>query len=149
PVVATNDNHYVKNGDAEAQEVLLCIQTQTTLDTPNRKLSMIDSPDFYIKSPDEMAGLFIQVPEAIENSVKISDRCNVEITLGKWIMPVLEVPQGKTAAEYITEKVDQGLKERYKVVTAEMKERKDRELSIITGKGYETYILIVADFVNW
>lgn len=149
PVVATNDNHYIKNGDAEAQEVLLCIQTQTTLDTPNRKLSMIDSPDFYMKSPEEMTGLFIQTPQAVENSVKIANMCNVEITLGKWIMPLLEIPDGKTSAEYIREKVDIGLSERYKKITPEIRERADYELSIITKKGYETYILIVADFVNW
>ena len=149
PLVATNDNHYVKNGDAEAQEVLLCIQTQTTLDTPNRKLSMIDSPDFYIKSTDEMTGLFIETPQAIENSVKIAAMCNVDITLGKWIMPVFEVPNGKTSAGYIREKTDEGLKKRYERVTEVMEKRKEEELSIITGKGYETYILIVADFVSW
>jgi len=149
PLVATNDNHYIYNTDAEAQETLLCIQTQTTIDTKNRKLTMIDSPDFYIKSSEEMTGLFVQTPEAIENSVKIADMCNVEIQLGKWIMPEFDVPQEKTAAEYITEKVDQGLIERYKKITPEIKERADYELSIILKKGYETYILIVTDFVNW
>ena len=149
PLVATNDNHYIYDGDAEAQEALLCIQTQSTLDTPNRKLSMISSPDFYIKSQEEMAGLFIQTPEAIENTIKIADMCNLEITLGKWIMPSFNVPEGKTPAQYITEKVEEGLKNRYKTVTQEMKDRADYELSIILKKGYETYILIVADFVNW
>src|SRR3989338_2097568 len=149
PLVATNDNHYINKADAEAQEALLCIQTQTTLDTPNRRLSMIDSPDFYIKSSEEMAGLFIQNPEAIENTVKIAKRCNVEITLGKWIMPEFEVPKEKTSADYIQELVDRGLKERYKTVTKEMRDRAQQELSIIVGKGYERYILIVADFVNW
>ncbi|MGA2911378.1 MAG: DNA polymerase III subunit alpha [Candidatus Levyibacteriota bacterium] len=149
PLVATNDNHYVYSGDAEAQEALLCIQTQTTVDTPSRKLSMISSPDFYIKSPDEMTGLFVQTPEAIENTVKIAAMCNVEIPLGKWIMPVLEVPNGKTAAEYIKIKVDEGLKKRYKEITKEITDRVDYELSVILKKGYETYILIVADFVNW
>ena len=149
PVVATNDNHYIKAADAQAQEALLCIQTQTTLDTPNRRLSMIDSPDFYIKSSEEMAGLFIQNPEAIENTVKIAKRCNVEITLGKWIMPEFEVPKEKTSADYIQELVDRGLKERYKTGTKEMRDRAQQELSIIVGKGYEKYILIVADFVNW
>jgi DNA polymerase-3 subunit alpha len=96
PLVATNDNHYVTSSDADAQEALLCIQTQTTVETKGRKLSMIGSPDFYIKSPDEMTGLFVQTPEAIENTVKIAAMCNVEIPLGKWIMPVLEVPDGKT-----------------------------------------------------
>ena len=149
PLVATNDNHYVYSTDANAQEALLCIQTQTTVDTPGRKLSMISSPDFYIKSQDEMTGLFVQTPEAIENTVKIADKCNVEIPLGKWIMPILEMPDGKTAAEVITAKVDEGLKTRYKTVTQEMKDRAEYELSIIIKKGYETYILIVADFVNW
>ena len=149
PLVATNDNHYIFKEDAEAQEALLCIQTQTTLDTPNRKLSMISSPDFYIKNQEEMTGLFIQTPEAIENTVKIADMCNVEISLGKWIMPIFDVPDGKTPAEYITKKVEEGLKYRYKQITPEMTERADYELSVILKKGYETYILIVADFVNW
>lgn len=149
PLVATNDNHYIFKEDAEAQEALLCIQTQTTLDTPNRKLSMISSPDFYIKNQEEMTGLFIQTPEAIENTVKIADMCNVEISLGKWIMPIFAVPDGKTPAEYITKKVEEGLKYRYKQITPEMTERADYELSVILKKGYETYILIVADFVNW
>jgi DNA polymerase-3 subunit alpha len=149
PLVATNDNHYVNSGDADAQEALLCIQTQTTVDTPGRKLSMISSPDFYIKTQDEMTGLFVQTPEAIENTVKIAEMCNVEIPLDKWIMPLLEVPDGYTAAEYIKLKVDEGMKRRYKVVTKEMTDRVDYELSVILKKGYETYILIVADFVNW
>lgn len=149
PLVATNDNHYIYDTDAEAQETLLCIQTQTTIDTKNRKLTMIDSPDFYIKSSEEMTGLFVQTPEAIENSVKIADMCNVEIQLGKWIMPQFEVPYGKTPADYMTQKVKQGLIERYKKITPAIRERADYELSIILKKGYETYILIVADFVNW
>lgn len=149
PLVATNDNHYVHDADARAQEILLCIQTQTTIDTKNRKLSMISSPDFYIKSSEEMKGLFIQTPDAIENTIKIADMCNVEITLGKWIMPAFDVPNDKTSVEYIREKVSEGLKRRYKVVTKEILERAEYELSVILKKGYETYILIVADFVNW
>ncbi len=149
PLVATNDNHYVKNSDAEAQEALLCVQTQTTLDTKDRKLSMINSPDFYIKTQEEMTGLFVQNPEAIENTVKIAEMCNVEIPLGKWIMPLFEVPGGITAAEYMKVKVNEGLIRRYNTVTNEISERTEYELSIILKKGYETYILIVADFVNW
>ncbi|MBI2613688.1 MAG: DNA polymerase III subunit alpha [Candidatus Levybacteria bacterium] len=149
PLVATNDNHYVYSSDATAQEILLCIQTQTTIDTKNRKLSMISSPDFYIKSQEEMAGLFIQTPTAIENTVKIADMCNVEITLGKWIMPIFDVPNKKEPNEYIQEQVSVGLRKRYKEITSEIKERADYELSVILKKGYETYILIVADFVNW
>jgi DNA polymerase-3 subunit alpha len=149
PLVATNDNHYVNKSDAEAQEILLCIQTQTTIDTKNRKLSMISSPDFYIKSQEEMQGLFIQTPDAIENTVKIAEMCNVDITLGKWIMPVFDVPDKQTPAEYIKQQVEIGLLKRYKVITPTIKERSDYELSVILKKGYETYILIVADFVNW
>ena len=149
PLVATNDNHYVLSEDAEAQEALLCIQTQNFLTNKDRKLTMIDSPDFYIKSPEEMTGLFIQTPDAIKNTVKIADMCNVEIQLGKWIMPIFEVPGGKTPAEYMKLMVKEGLKKRYKKETLEIRNRADYELSIILGKGYETYILIVSDFVTW
>ncbi len=149
PIVATNDNHYIKKDDAEAQEILLCIGTQTTIDTPNRKLSMLSSPDFYIKSPDEMRAMFIDLPQAIENTVKIADKCELEIQLGQWIMPVFKVPEGKTAAEFLSEQVMLGLEERYGEITPERKERAEYELSIITKKGYEAYFLIVADFVNW
>lgn len=149
PVVATNDNHYTKKDDAEAQEILLCVQMQSTINDKNRKLSMIDSPDFYIKSAEEMEKLFEDIPEAIENAVKIGERCNVSIQLGKWIMPIFDVPKGKTAAEHLKQLVDEGLKARYPEVTREIRERIDYELSIITGKKYETYFLVVSDFVNW
>ena len=149
PIVATNDNHYINQQDAEAQEVLLCIQTQTFLNDTNRRLSMISSPDFYIKSKEEMVGLFLQNPQAIENTARIADMCNVEIKLGQWIMPVFEVPENKASGEYFTKRVYEGLKKRYKTVSQEIKKRAEYELSIIIKKGYEKYILIVADFVNW
>lgn len=149
PVVATNDNHYTKPEDAEGQEILLCIQTQTTINDKNRKMSMIDSPDFYIKSAQEMEKLFADIPEAIENALKIADRCNIEIKLGKWIMPIFEVPDDTTTAQYLKKLVDEGLKFRYDKITPEIQERVDYELSIITGKKYETYFLVVSDFVNW
>lgn len=149
PIVATNDNHYVKNGDAEAQEVLLCIQTQTTLTTPNRRLSMIDSPDFYMKSPEEMTGLFVQNPEAIENTIKIANMCNLEISLGKWIMPIFEVPDQSSTGDYLTKLVNEGIEKRYGKISKEKRDRADYELSVILKKKYETYFLIVADFVNW
>ncbi len=149
PLVATNDNHYVKKDDAEAQEILLCIQTQTTITTPNRKLSMIDSPDFYMKTPDEMTGLFIEHPEAVENTVKIASMCDLEISLGKWIMPIFDVPDGSSTSEYLKKKVDEGLVRRYGRITDEARDRVEYELSVILKKKYETYFLIVADFVNW
>ena len=149
PIVATNDNHYINPQDAEAQEALLCIQTQTTLNDKNRRLSMIDSPDFYIKSKDEMTGLFLQTPEAISNTVKIADMCNLEIKLGQWIMPVFDVTDGKNSSDFFREKVTDGLIKRYKSLTPAITERTEYELSIILKKGYEKYILIVADFVSW
>jgi len=149
PVVATNDNHYTRPDDAEAQEALLCIQTQTTLLDKGRKLSMVSSPDFYIKSADEMAKAFADMPQALENTVKIADRCNIEITLGKWHMPVFEVPSDMTTDEYLTQRVEEGIQKRYKEITPTIRERVDYELSVITKKKYETYFLVVSDFVNW
>ncbi len=149
PLVATNDNHYIYKEDAMAQDILLAIQTQRTILDENRTLTMIDSPDFYLKTPEEMTGSFIDYPQAIQNTIKIAEMCNVEIHLGKWIMPVFDVPNDLTPAEYLTKLVAEGLKGRYKEITEEIKERVDYELGIIIGKGYETYILIVSDFVNW
>ncbi len=149
PVVATNDNHYSKSEDAQAQETLLCVQMQTTILDKNRKLSMIGSPDFYIKSSEEMTQAFLDIPEAIENTIKIANRCNVKITLGKWHMPIFEVPEKLTAAEYLKTKVDDGLKRRYGKISEEIKTRADYELSVISKREYETYFLVVSDFVNW
>lgn len=149
PLVATNDNHYIRKSDAEAQEILLCIQTQTTIETKNRKLSMLDSPDFYIKTKEEMNMLFQDIPEALDNTIKITDMCNMEIPLGNWIMPVFKVPDGKISSDYFRDQVYLGLGKRYKEITKEITERTEYELSIILKKGYEKYILIVADFVNW
>lgn len=149
PVVATNDNHYTNKDDAEAQEILLCIQTQTTMEEKNRKLSMIDSPDFYMKSGDEMAAAFPELPEAITNSVKIAQMCNVEITLGKWVMPKYAVPENETLDSYLEKLVWEGAKKRYTEITPEISERINYELSVITKKGYSTYFLTVQDFVNW
>jgi DNA polymerase-3 subunit alpha len=148
-LVATNDNHYIEKDDAEAQELLLCIGTQTTVLDEGRKLSMIDSPDFYIKSAQEMSEAFKDVPEAISNSVKIADMCNLELTLGKWIMPQYEVPKGMTTADYFKELIEERLPQRYPKVTTEIRERINYEIEVILKKGYETYFLTVADFVNW
>src|SRR5258708_872697 len=149
PLVATNDNHYTSKEDAEAQEVLLCIQTQTNLLQKDRKMSMIHSPDFYIKSGDEMAALFMEYPEAISNTIKIADMCDIEITLGKWIMPKYEVPDNLTQEQYLEQLIWEGAKKRYGEITQEIKTRIDYELSVIVTKGYATYFLTVGDFVNW
>ncbi len=149
PLVATNDNHYTNKTDAEAQEVLLCLQTQTTLLDKNRKLSMVSSPDFYLKSSEEMAQEFAELPEAIENTVRIAEQCNVDMTLGRWIMPIFTVPNDLSAGDYLTQLVYEGAKKRYNEITETIKERIDYELSVILKKKYETYFLVVSDFVNW
>lgn len=149
PLVATNDCHYITSEDAQAQEILLCIQTQTAITDGNRKLSMIGSPDFYLRSPTEMIGLFIQYPQAIENTVKIAQKVQLEIETGKWIIPKFEVPQGNTAEEYLRSLVYNNVKERYPNPTAEIKDRIEYELSVIFQKGYTTYFLIVADLKRW
>ena len=110
---------------------------------------MISSPDFYLKTAEEMTNAFLDVPEAVENTVKIADRCSVEIILGKWHMPVFEVPEGLTAAEYLKQEVYEGLGDRFDPITSEIQERVDMELSVILKKKYEMYFLVVADFVNW
>ncbi len=149
PLVATNDIHYINPEDAEAQEILLCIGTQHTMLESRRPLSMISSPDFYMRSSEEMKGLFIQYPEAIENTVKIAQMCNVEIELGKWILPQFEVPDQETPNTYLKKLAKERLLNRTSHVTEDMNKRLDYELNIISNKGYSTYFLIVADFVNW
>lgn len=149
PLVATNDVHYVNADDAEAQEILLCVQTQKTIVEKNRPLSMLSSPDFYMRSDDEMKALFAQYPEAIENTVKIANMCDLELSVGKWILPKFPLPDSDTAESFLEKLIWQRVPTRYKILTEEIKERVKYELDIITKKGYSTYFLIVSDFVNW
>lgn len=149
PIVATNDCHYLKKEDAEAQEILLCIGTQKTILDEHRTLTMIDSPDFYLRSPEEMHELFLEYPEAIENTVKIAEKINIEIETGKWIIPKFSVPQNFTTEEYLRKLVYENLKERFSNPNEEIKKRIEYELSIIFQKGYTTYFLIVHDLKKW
>ena len=149
PLVATNDIHYVDRGDAEAQEILLCVQTQHTILEKNRPLTMIDSPDFYMRSPDEMKELFIQYPEAIENTKRIADMCDLTLDVGKWILPEYPLAQKETPNSYLTRLVRERQGDRYPEASKEVKERIAYELDIIGTRGYATYFLIVQDFVNW
>jgi len=149
PLVATNDLHYVNQDDAKAQDALLAIQTKTVLSDKNR-LSMINSPDYYLKSGKEMKQLFPQLPEAITNTVKIAAKCNLTIPTGKWILPSFTLPKGFVKSEkYLQDLAQKGLNYRYSKITAELKQRLDYELKIICSKGFATYFLIVQDFVNW
>ncbi len=149
PLVATNDIHYLNQDDAYAQEIMLCIQTQRAIFEKERPLSMIDTPDFYFKSEVEMKGSFIDLPEAIENSVKIADMCNVEIPYGKLILPHFETPNGETVEEYLRELTYKNLSRAKEYNEKQVKSRVDYELKVINDKGYAAYFLIVSDFVNW
>jgi len=149
PLVATNDIHYVDPDDAEAQEILLCVQTQHTMVEKDRPMSMLESPDFYMRSPDEMRGLFIQYPEAIENTVKIAKMCDLTLSVGKWILPQYPLEEGETPAVVLEKMVSDRVTKKYAKITDELKERIKYELDIINKKGYSTYFLIVQDFVNW
>ena len=150
PLVATNDSHYVSPDDAEAQEVLLCVQTQKTLSDKNRALSMLSSPDFYIKTPEEMQKAFLKYPEALKNTVAIAEKCHVEIKTGKWILPKYDVPAGFTPDSYLRKLCLEGMKIQISTTPSrEITDRLEYELNIINQKGYPTYFLIVSDFVNW
>lgn len=148
PLVATNDVHYVREEDAEAQDALLAIQTKKLLSDKDR-LTMLDSPDFYLRSQKEMEVLFSEYPDALENSQKIATLCHLEIPLGKWILPSFPIPHGKAPEKYLKELTYQGLEQRFPHSSEEIRKRIEYELEIICEKGFATYFLIVQDFVNW
>ena len=148
PIVATNDAHYIKKEDALAQDSLLCIATGKNI-SDTKRLRFIDTPTFYVRSTDEMMQLFEDLPDAIENSQRIADSCEVEITLDKWFFPEFSLPKGKSAEETLDERVWQGIEKRGVDVTPHIKERLAYELKIIEEKGYSTYFLIVSDMASW
>ena len=150
-LVATNDVHYINKDDAEAQDVLLCIQTGKFLADEDR-MSMKENGEFLdisFKSPEDMAKSFPDVPEALENTLKIAERCNVEIELGNFKFPPFHLPEGYTNESYLRKLIDERLPKTVGTVTAEMKERIEYELQVIKDKGYLGYFLIVQDFVHW
>ncbi|MFH1561653.1 MAG: DNA polymerase III subunit alpha [Patescibacteria group bacterium] len=149
PLVATNDSHYLEKKDAFAQDVLLMINTQTTVKSPKR-LSMMDIPDYYVKSPKEMTDQFAEFPDAIANTQKIADACRLEIEIGKWYFPNFELAKKETPESLLREKTIQSAKEHYgQKLSKEVQDRLDYELEIICDKGYATYFLIMEDFITW
>jgi len=148
PLVCTNDIHYLRKDDSEAQDILMLINTGADINDPER-LSMTQD-DFSMKSPEQMAEEFKDYPEALENTKKIADACNVEIELGKTKLPVFPLPEGKTAEQFLEELCQQGLKTRYgENPDQKVTERLKYELSVIEKTGFAGYFLIVQDFVNW
>lgn len=152
--VATNDCHYLRREDHEAHDVLLCIQTGKTVDAPDR---MKLSGEIYFKSPQEMADLFPEMPEAISNSVDIAQRCEMEIPLGQLRFPVFHLDNGETADDRLRREAQEGLKKRIQELTqrgqaVDRQEYADRlayELDVLCQMGFPGYFLVVADFINW
>ncbi|MSU76016.1 DNA polymerase III subunit alpha [Patescibacteria group bacterium] len=148
PTVATNDSHYVLGGDAEPQDVLLCIQTGKMLEDTDRMNMTMD--DFSMKTGDQMAQELPEDLDAIANTLKIAERCNLELELGKMIIPAFDPPKQKSPQEYLREQVTEGVKMRYgSKPSKEVLDRVEYEMGVIEKMGYESYFLIVADLVNW
>ncbi len=146
-LVATNDVHYTYAEDAEPHDLLLCLQTGKTVNDENRL--RYEGGQFFVKSEDQMRALFMYAPEAIENTQKIADRCNVEIKFGETKLPHFDVPEGYDSWTYLNKLCDDGLKERYPDDDGKLRERLDYELSVIKKMGYVDYFLIVWDFINY
>ena len=149
PLVATNDSHYLKKEDAYNHEVLLCIQTGKRMSDEDRM--KFNTDELYIKSPEEMIDYFKAVPEAIENTVKIAQECNVEFEFGHTILPNYDVPEGfKTHYDYLKKLADDGIKKRYgDNPSQKILDRKEYELGVIQKMGYVDYFLIVWDYVHY
>ncbi|WP_173472959.1 DNA polymerase III subunit alpha [Eubacterium ruminantium] len=147
PLICTNDSHYIYKEDWKAHDILLCIQTGKKMSDPDRM--RYSEGQFYLKSPEEMYEKFKYAAEALENTHKIAERCNVEIVFGEQKIPKYDVPEGYTAFTYLEKLCMDGIKERYSPVTDELKERLKYELNVINNMGYVDYFLIVWDFINY
>ncbi len=146
-LVCTNDVHYTYAQDADAHDILLCIQTGKKVTDENRM--RYDGGQYYLKSPEEMAELFPYAPQALENTCKIAERCNVEIEFGVTKVPHFEVPQGFDSWTYLNHLCNEGMKRRYPDAAEEKKKRLEYELSVIHKMGYVDYFLIVWDYINY
>ena len=151
PLVATNDCHYLYKEDAEAHDVLICIQTQKNVYDEDRM--KYEGGQFYVKSPEEMEEVFHYIPEAIHNTEEIARRCNVEIEFGKYHLPQYPVPEGYTSLSYLNKLCEDGFKKRYEGVDADteasLRERLKYETDTIANMGFVDYFLIVWDYINF
>ncbi len=146
PLVATNDSHYTRRDDAEAHDILLCLQTGTV--TSDQKRMRFHNDEFYLKTPAEMAERFRDFPEAVANTVKIAERCHLELDT-KPLLPRFEVPHGESAEAYLRRLAEEGLKTRYPEMGQVVHDRVETELSVIQDMGYAPYFLIVSDFISY
>ena len=147
PLVVTNDIHYIYPEDAKAHEILLCIQTGKTIDDPTRMV--YEGGQFFVKSPEEMEKLFPYAKDAIANTVKIAERCNLDFTFNQLKLPEFDVPDGYSAENYLKKLCYDGLDRLYDKVTKELKERLEYELGVIIQMGFVDYFLIVWDFIKY
>ena len=146
-LVATNDAHYLTKKDARIQDVLMSIQMGKTVDDPTRM--KFETQEFYIKDADEMAALFPDHPEALENTVKIAERCQVEFEFGKYHLPEFDVPEGYTALEYLQKLCNEGFAVRYPNDDGTVRKRLQYEIDMISRMGFVDYFLIVSDFIGY
>ena len=146
-LVCTNDVHYTYAEDATSHDILLCIQTQKKVQDEDRM--RYEGGQYYVKSPEEMLELFPYIPEALENTQKIADRCHVDIEFGVTKLPRYDVPEGYTSWEYLNKLCYEGLEKKYHPVTEELRERLKYELDTIQTMGYVDYFLIVWDFIKY
>jgi len=148
PLVCTNDCHYLKKEHAQAHDALLCIQTGKTV--ADRDRMRYETPELYVKSPEEMKRLFGHVPGAIENTVRIAEACHLEMEFGKFKLPRFPLPDGyQNPDDYLVALANDGLGKRYKTITPEIQKRLDYELGVIKQMGYAGYFLIVRDFTHF
>ncbi|MCS7082608.1 MAG: DNA polymerase III subunit alpha [Bacteroidota bacterium] len=147
PVIATNDVHYIRPEDHDAQDVLLALQTGKDLHDPNRL--RFEQREFYFKSPEEMARLFQDVPEALENTLRLAESCTFELRFGDVLLPYYELPPGfRSMDAYLEHLAFEGARRRYGEITPEIAERLRYELKVISQMGYAGYFLIVQDLTN-
>ncbi len=147
PLVATQDTHYIKKEDAFYHDVLLAVQTGNKITDDDR--FTLKAGEFYLRPKEEMEKIFQNTPEAIENTGKIAEKCNVEISLGQTLIPKFNVPENETAFSFLEKLVNQRISQRYPEMTDEIKDRLKYELDVIKKTGFADYFLIVQDFVNW
>ncbi|MBR4864310.1 MAG: DNA polymerase III subunit alpha [Oscillospiraceae bacterium] len=148
PLVITNDAHYLRKEDAKMQDVLLCVQSVDTVDNPNRKLKF-ETEEFYLKSEEELRALFPGCEEALENTARIAERCNVEFVFNQYHLPSFPVPEGYTNEEYFRKLCMDGFRERYENPPESYMERLEYEIGVISRMGYVNYYLIVWDFIRY
>jgi DNA polymerase-3 subunit alpha len=147
PLVATNDVHYVNRADASTHDLLLCIGTNSSIHDEKRMKMAGDF--FYLKTPSEMAELYRDIPQALDNTARIAEMCNLKLEFGRLYLPEIEVPEGKTPDQYLAELCYQGLSQHYPQATPEIRERLDYELEVVKQTQFANYFLVVWDIISF